>query len=70
MAHTVTGHARLTGNTGGDKDDLSAGQGITETLGGWRVASDSAVGVDVAQVSSNTCKNDDGLVSFLVQFDG
>lgn len=55
LRRTVTGHAGLTGNTGRDEDDLRTLEGIAETSRGRRVvARDSAVGVDVAEVSSDT----------------
>ena len=54
--HTVTGHAGLAGNTGRDEDDLRALESIAEARGGRVVASDGAVGVDVAQIGSDTCK--------------
>jgi hypothetical protein len=56
MIHTVTGHAGLARNTGGDEDDLGALESIAKTRLGRVVASDGAVGVDVAQVSGNTCR--------------
>lgn len=54
VEQVVTGHTGLAGDTGGDEDDLRALEGITKTLGGGVVAVDSAVGVDVAQISSDT----------------
>ena len=53
---TVTGHAGLARNTSGDEDDLRALQSITEARGSRVEASDGAVGVDVAQISSDTCR--------------
>lgn len=53
---TVTSHAGLAGDTGRDEDDLRALEGLAEAGGSGLVASDSAVGVDVAQVSSDTCR--------------
>ena len=50
----ITGHTGLAGNTGRDEDDLRALKAVLQTLGGGVVASDSAVGVDVAQISGNT----------------
>lgn len=55
--HTVTGHAGLTRDTGGDEDDLRALEGVTEARVGGVVARDDAVGVDVAEISSNTYWN-------------
>ena len=55
-AHTVTGHAGLARNTGRDEDDLRALESIAETRGSRVVASNGAVGVDVAQISSDTCE--------------
>lgn len=53
---TVTGHARLARNTSRDEDNLRAIQGITETRGSRIETRDGAVGVDVAQISSDTCR--------------
>jgi hypothetical protein len=55
--HTVTGHARLARNTSRDEDDLRALESLAETRGSRLVATDGAVGVDVAQISSDTCRN-------------
>lgn len=52
---TVTGHAGLARNTSRDKDDLGAVKGITETRRSRVKTRDGAVGVDVAQISSDTC---------------
>jgi hypothetical protein len=54
VLHTVTGHAGLARNTGRDEDDLGALEGIAKAGGGRVEASDSAVGVDVAEISSDT----------------
>lgn len=54
VEEVITGHAGLTGDTGRDEDDFGALQSITQTLGGGVVAIDGAVGVDVAQISSDT----------------
>jgi hypothetical protein len=50
----VTGHTGLSGDTGGDDDNLNTLKGLLETtlLGG--VASDLGVGGDVREISSNT----------------
>jgi hypothetical protein len=50
----ITGHARLAGNTGRDEDDLGVGKSILEAGGSRIIASDGAVGVDVAEISGNT----------------
>lgn len=52
--HTVTGHAGLARHTSGDEDDLRALESIAQASGGGVVARDGAVGVDVAQISSDT----------------
>lgn len=52
--HTVTSHAGLTGNTGRDKDDLGTLESIAEASFAGVVAVDGAVGVDVAEISSDT----------------
>jgi hypothetical protein len=51
---TVTGHARLPRDTGRDDDDLGAGQSFLEAGGVGVVALDLAVGVDVADIGSDT----------------
>lgn len=52
---TITGHAGLARNTSGDKDNLRALESITETRRSGIETLDGAVGVDVAQISSDTC---------------
>lgn len=52
---TITGHAGLARNTSRDEDDLRALESITETGRGGIETLDGAVGVDVAQISSDTC---------------
>jgi hypothetical protein len=51
----ITGHARLSGNTSGDQNDVGALQGIGEACGSRIVARDSGLGVDMGDVGSNTC---------------
>ena len=51
---TITGHARLTGDTSGDEDNLGALESIAETRVRGVVASNDAVGVDVAQIGRDT----------------
>lgn len=51
----VTGHAGLAGDTGGDQDDITALQSAGQTGGGGVVAFDAALGVDVGDISSDTC---------------
>ncbi len=52
--HTVTGHAGLTGDTGRDEYDLRALESILKAAGIGLVTADSAVSVDVAEISSDT----------------
>lgn len=54
----VTGHTGLTGDTGGNEDDLSILQAGIEARGIGVVAGDNAVGVDVAQVSGDTWRSE------------
>lgn len=56
VEQVVTGHAGLAGDTSGDEDNLSTLQGIGQAGGGWVVAGDGGLGVDVGDVGSNTCK--------------
>jgi len=59
VEEVVTGHSRLAGNTGGDENDLSASQALLEVLVALVVALDSALGVDVADISGDTgCATD------------
>lgn len=50
----ITGHAGLAGNTSGNEDDLGSLEAVLETGTLGLVAGNSAVGVDVAQISSDT----------------
>lgn len=52
--HTITGHSWFTGNTSGDQDNLRAVKSLLETCGSRVIACDRAVGVDMAQISSDT----------------
>ena len=56
FSHTVTSHARLARNTGRDEDNLGVGESLLQSGGSRVIASDSAVGVDVAEISGNTCR--------------
>lgn len=54
-ALTITGHARLAGNTSGNEDNLSASKALLQTSGSvWAISLDCALGVDVANVGSDT----------------
>lgn len=55
VEQVVTGHTGLAGNTSGDENDLGPLKSVAQATGIRLVASDSAVGVDVAQVGSDTC---------------
>jgi hypothetical protein len=59
VEEVITGHAGLTGNTSGDQNDLGVLEAVTETAGIGVVTSDSAVGVDVAEISGDTCQESD-----------
>jgi hypothetical protein len=54
---TISGHARLAGDTSWDEDDLSAAQALAQPGGSWVIAFDSGLGVDVADIGGNTCRN-------------
>lgn len=54
VEEVITGHTRLAGNTSGDEDDLGALKALLEASSIGVVASDGAVGVDVAQISGDT----------------
>jgi hypothetical protein len=51
----ITGHAWLSWDTGWDENDLSALEGSIETGWGWVVTGDGALGVDVGDISGDTC---------------
>ena len=51
---TVTGHARLSWHASWDKHDFRAGESLFQTVGVWLIAGDSALGVNVADISSDT----------------
>lgn len=51
---TITGHAGLAGNTGGDEDNLGTLEGRGEAGGIRLVTGDGGVGVDVGDISGNT----------------
>lgn len=55
VEEVVTGHAGLAGDTGGDEDDLSALEALGEAGGVGLVSLDGGLGVDVGDVSSDTC---------------
>lgn len=54
--HTITGHARLTGHTSRDENNLSISQCLLETVSAGIEARDLGVGVDVGEISSDACK--------------
>lgn len=51
---TVTGHARLARNTGRDEDNLSISESLLQSGGSRVISGNGAVGVDVAEISSDT----------------
>lgn len=51
----ITGHAWLTWNTGWDENDLSILESGAESRWGWLVTGDGGLGVDVGDISGNTC---------------
>lgn len=67
---TVAGHARLAGNTGGDENDLSAGQALLEILGRRVVSLDNAAGVDVSDIGGDTYKSNQhpALASRMIEY--
>jgi hypothetical protein len=54
VEQVVTGHAWLAGDTGGDEHDFGAFEGCCQSAGCRVVASDLALGVDVADVCGDT----------------
>ena len=54
VEEVVTGHAGLTGNTGGDEDNVGALEALGEAAGGRVEAGDGRLGVDVGDVGSDT----------------
>ena len=63
VEEVITSHAGLTGNTGGDEDNLGSLEGIAEAGSLGFVAVDRADRVDVAKVSSDTCDRQRGLIT-------
>jgi hypothetical protein len=61
--HTVTGHARLARNTGGDEDNLSVRESLLQSGRSRVIAGNGAVGVDVAEISSDTCRQNQSIGS-------
>lgn len=57
VEQVITGHAGLAGDTSGDQNDLGVLEAVAETSSIGVVASDGAVGVDVTQISGDTCEN-------------
>ena len=53
IAHTVTGHAWLSGHTSGDQDDLGARERFFEAGSPGLVAGDLALRIDVAYIRGN-----------------
>jgi len=58
-AHTIAGHSRLAGNTGRDENNLSAGKTLPKSLWCGLVTLDSALGIDVADISGDTRSSTD-----------
>ena len=56
VEQVITGHAGLAGDTSGDENDLRALEAVAQTSSIGLVASDGAVGVDVAEIGSDTCR--------------
>lgn len=52
---TITGHSRLAGDTSGDENNLSTLQSSLQSLRTDAVSSNLALGVDVRNVSGDTC---------------
>lgn len=52
---TIAGHARLSWYAGRNEDNFCAGEGFFQAIGVGLVASDNALGVDVANISGDTC---------------
>lgn len=50
----VTGHTRLTGNTGGDDNNVGVLEGLSETTVSGEVAGHNRGGVDVRKVGGDT----------------
>jgi hypothetical protein len=59
LEQIVSGHTGLSGDTGGDNDNVGAGQSVLETVILGEVASDLSLGGDVGEVSGNTGGVDD-----------
>lgn len=57
VEQVITGHAGLAGDTSGNENDLRVLEAVAQTSSVGVVASDGAVGVDVAQIGGDTCTN-------------
>lgn len=55
VEQVVAGHAGLAGDTSGDQDNLGILKGGVEAGGGGLVAGDVGAGVDVGDISGDTC---------------
>ena len=55
---TISCHARLSGNTSRNQDNLGASQAFSETRRCWVISFDCALGVDVRDISGDTCEDD------------
>ena len=51
---TITSHARFAGDTGRNKDDFGAAEGFSKTGWSWIISLNLALGIDMADISSNT----------------
>lgn len=54
VEEVITGHTRLTGDTGGDDDNVGTLERLSETTIGGEIASDDGGGVDVREIGSDT----------------
>ena len=53
---TITGHARLSGDTGWDQNDLSTSQALLQTIVLWGIAFNGTSGVDMTAIGGNACR--------------
>lgn len=56
LFRTVSSHSRLSWHTSWDQNDLGTGEGVLESRTFWCVAFDIALGIDVTDVGSDTCR--------------
>lgn len=63
VLRTITGHAGLARNTSRDEDNLSVSESFLQSGRSRFIASNGAVGIDVAEIGSDTCRQNQSIDS-------